>query len=185
MHPGFGSNRAWRAAVTPRIRVAVVTMCLLVHGCDTVRGGAVELSWKLRPASSATQQPFARKCERDSSLPEAWGPIAKIRLDWTKSDGTCPSPPCDDAWNCDDNHGATGFVLPDGLANLSITPECAIHHDDGSPDTYAPAAPGSYIAPALVQRDVIRGEIVSLDAIELVVVVTDCARRTCICGTAP
>jgi hypothetical protein len=95
-------------------------------------------------------------------------------------------PPCLQDWDCDDSHGATGFELPEGLANLLVTPICS----DGSLP-----APETYIAPAIVQRDVIRGETVSLGAVELVVATTECVTaamgstnagtKACICGTSP
>jgi len=93
-------------------------------------------------------------------------------------------PPCSKDWNCDENHGATGFDLPEGIANLLVTPACS----DGSLP-----APDTYIAPAIVQRDVIRGETVSLGAVELVVATMKCktaalgspnaGTQSCICGT--
>ncbi|HEY0988096.1 MAG TPA: hypothetical protein VGD80_13625, partial [Kofleriaceae bacterium] len=53
------------------------------------------------------------------------------------------------------------------------------------------AAPETYIAPAIVERRVVRGETVSLGAVELVVAVSECRdptdmsaqadRRPCIC----
>jgi hypothetical protein len=151
------------------IRVAVVTLCLPVHGCETGSGGAVELSWKFRPASSQRTDKFV-DCQPDSirgDSYEGWGPIAKVQLHWTTgSEGACAKPPCDEAWDCGANHGATRFELPEGLANLSVTLEC----NGGQP-----AAQDTYIAPAIVQRDVMRGQTASLGAIELVVAVTGCA----------
>src|ERR1700759_4155702 len=52
MHDASGSNREWA------IRVVAIALCLAVHGCDSVHGGAVELSWKLRPASSGQLEKF-------------------------------------------------------------------------------------------------------------------------------
>jgi len=137
---------------------------LLVHGCDTGSGGAVELSWKLRPVSSAQTDKFVG-CTDDSQPPK-WS-VDRIRLHWEVAGEVGAHD-----WACDDNHGATGFELPQGPAELSITPEC-------SPTI--PAAPGTYIAPAAVQRDVIRGETVSLGAVELVVTVLGCP--ACVCPT--
>jgi len=180
MHHDSGSNRACRAAVTAWMRVAVVTLCLPVHACDTGRGGAVELSWKLRPMSGTSDQPFVQSCHPGVS---AGYDVGRIRLSWTRaSDGACPMPPCLQDWDCDDNHGTTGFDVPEGVANLLVTPTC--------PDGSLPA-PSTYIAPAIVQRDMIRGETVSLGAVELVVAVTKCKTapdsgntdQECICGT--
>jgi hypothetical protein len=138
------------------IRVAFTTLCLAVHGCDTVTGGAVELSWKLRPASSSLQDKFV-VCDRSPY------PVTKIRLHWGGDSGEEGSQP----WDCGANHGVTGFDLADGTANLWVTPECET----------GPAKPSDYIAPAIVQRSVSRGDTVSLGAVELVVAVTDCQPR--------
>lgn len=85
------------------------------------------------------------------------------------------------SWACDDSHGATGFDLPEGVAELSVVPECL-----GG----VPALPATYIAPATIERTVVRGETVSLGAVELVVSVSYCehadhapgaAVQPCIC----
>jgi hypothetical protein len=189
MHGALGSNRECRltGVVARTIQLAFTALCLLVHGCDDVSGGAVELSWKFRPASSERTDKFV-DCEPDQNVPmdrlEGWGPIDRVQLHWTNSDGACLQPPCDDDWPCGNNRGATRFVLPDGIASLWVTPLCA----GGQP-----AAQDTYIAPAIVQRQVIRGQIVSLAAVELVVSVTGCATagssstnlgtESCICAT--
>ncbi len=169
--PGLGAWPTW---------VAVATLCLLVHGCDNVQGGAVELSWKLRPASSSLQDKFV---DCDSGR-DGTGPVTAIRLHWrVDNDRTDPSgnptgnPTGNDgseSWSCSDNHGVTGFALAEGTASLWITPECM----DGT------AAANTYIAPAIVQRSVIRGDTISLGAVELVVSVAYCATTPCICGAA-
>jgi hypothetical protein len=176
MHDESGSNHPGRSArpVGGRgawpTRVAAATLCLLVHGCDTVQGGAVELSWKLRPASSSLEDKFV---DCDSGR-DGTGPVTAIRLHWqVENDSTDPAgKEGSQAWSCDDNHGVTGFALAEGTANLWVTPECAA----------GTAASNTYIAPAIVQRSVIRGDTVSLGAVELVVSVTSCATAPCICG---
>jgi len=55
-------------------------------------------------------------CHPDN--PDAGWDIASIRLSWTLADGSCPAPACSQAWSCDDNHGATAFDVPRGIANL-------------------------------------------------------------------
>ena len=145
-------------------RVAIATgLCLSVHGCADVTGGAVELSWKLRPASSSDDDKFV-DCD---SGKDGTGPVKRIRLDWQVGEQSGF-----DSWLCSDNHGVTGFDLPaPGEALLSVQPEC-----DGGP-----AEPASYIAPALERRAVILGNTVSLGAVELVVVVSYCEQQVCIC----
>jgi len=150
-------------------RMALVTgLCLLVHGCESVDGGAVELSWKLRPASSSLEDKFV---DCDPGKPGTQR-VIKIRLDWEVGERTGS-----DEWACSDNHGVTGFDLPEGNALLSVTPLCAEDR---------PADRASYIAPAAEQRRVIVGNTVSLGAIEIVVTVTSCGTepgtQPCICG---
>jgi len=140
-----------------------VTLCLLVHGCAGVDGGAVELSWKLRPTSSSAEDKFV-ECDSGRS---GTGPVTFIRLDWEVGDITGS-----EAWSCDDNHGVTKFDLPAGTARLVVHPECGDHLG---------ADPASYIAPAVEQRRVNPGDTVSLGAVELVVNVTYCPEQPCIC----
>jgi len=133
----------------------------------------VELSWSLRPVPGAGTTQFT-SCHPDDPEAEGWS-IARIRLRWTLPDGSCPAPMCEQSFECDANHGATGFDVPAGIANLLVAPECS---------NGALPAPDTYIAPAIVQRNVIRGETVSLGAVELVVAISNCVQRPCICGTA-
>ncbi|MDB4960601.1 MAG: hypothetical protein JWP01_600 [Myxococcales bacterium] len=147
-------------------RVLIATaLCLPVHGCDPVNGGAVELSWKLRPASSSLPDKFV-ECD---SLQDDTGPVTRIQLDWAMQDGSGRVGSA--SWRCDDNHGVTGFELPEGEALLSVTPICA----DG------PASLDTYTAPAPEKRNVIPGDTVSLGAVELVLQVSYCGQQPCIC----
>jgi hypothetical protein len=154
-------------AASTRMALATV-LCLFVHGCQSVSGGAVELSWKLRPASSSLEDKFVG-CDPGK---EGTGPVARMRLDWTVlAQGGDRTGSKD--WPCTDNHGVTGFDLPEGEALLSVTPICATGDD---------AVPASYIAPAAEQRTVIVGDTISLGAVEIVVNVRFCASQPCICG---
>lgn len=135
-------------------------------GCVEVDGGAVELSWKLRPASSSLTDKFV-DCE--SGFPGT-GPVTRIRLDWKMQDGTGREGFA--SWRCSDNAGVTGFDLPEGDALLSVTPECANRHAD----------PATFTAPAPQLRTVILGDTVSLGAVELVLQVSYCGSQPCICG---
>lgn len=155
-------------SVAHATRVAIATaLCLAVHGCAAVDGGAVELSWKLRPASSSLPDKFVL-CDTGKlgSDGEPLPPVTRIRLDWevgTRSGFA--------SWRCDDNHGVTGFDLPEGDALLSVSPECGM----------GPASEVSYTAPAALQRHVILGDTVSLGAVELVLQVSYCGQQPCIC----
>lgn len=173
MHERLGSNHRGHSLRGLRGRNwgAAATLWCLLHGCDDVSGGAVELSWKLRPAASSLDSKFV---DCDSGQPGT-GPVVAMRLHWdVQNESTDPTGKQGSrAWECDFNHGVTGFDLAEGVANLWVTPECAS----------GPADPASYIAPAIVQRDVIHGDTVSLGAVELVVNVSYCGEAgiTCIC----
>jgi hypothetical protein len=140
-----------------------VTLWFPVHGCDTVSGGAVELSWKLRPASSSLEDKFV-DCNSGKPLT---GEVRDIVLHWVVNGEEGSK-----SWHCDRNHGVTGFDLAEGTAQLWVTPACVT--GDAVADTY--------LAPAIVLRQVIRGETVSLGAVELVVAVSECVGPD---GTAP
>lgn len=144
------------ASVARLIRVVFTTLCLAVHGCDAVTGGAVELSWKLRPASSSLPDKFVG-CNASPN------PVAEIQLNWEVG-----GVPGSERWSCPNNHGVTGFDLAPGVAKLWVTPLC---------ETGEPASADTYIAPALIQRTVGRGDTVSLGAIEIVVAATNCNPR--------
>src|SRR5262245_52458784 len=154
-------------------RMALATLlCLSVHGCQNVSGGAVELSWKLRPASASLEEKFVACAAGSKEEDPARGNVIEMRLDWEVSDpGGVRAGFAE--WPCTDSHGVTGFDLPEGQALLSITPLCA---DD------VPADPTSYIAPAAEQRLVIAGDTISLGAVEIIARVTGCSQPpTCIC----
>lgn len=138
-----------------------VLLALLLAGCIDVNGGAVELSWKLRPASSSLPDKFV-DCESDLLI----APVTRIRLDWEVGDRSGF-----ESWRCSDNHGVTGFDLPVGQALLWVTPECAGEAAD----------PATYTAPAPEARKVILGDTVSLGAVEIVVQVSYCGQQPCIC----
>ncbi len=142
---------------------AATGLWLSVHGgCIDINGGAVELSWKLRPRSSSLEDKFV---DCNSGKPGT-RPVTRMRLDWQVSDVTGF-----EEWPCDDSHGVTGFELPDGMALLAVSPVC----ESGA------AGAASYIAPAAESRRVNTGDTVSLGAIELIVTVTSCATAPCIC----
>jgi hypothetical protein len=153
---------------------------LLVHGCEAGSGGAVELSWKLRPDSSAIEDKFV-DCDPDTSTPDYKdrGAVTRIRLLWTVvDDHGVPVPDGTDStsWNCNDNHGVTKFSLPEGTASLTLVPDCT------SGGMVCDADPATYITPAPVERQVMSGDTISLGAVELIVTSTACDVHRCICG---
>lgn len=144
-------------------RVFVTVLCLAVHGfgCTEVSGGAVELSWKLR-AASGSEETFLT-CSVGLT---GTNRVEQIRLDWDV-DGVTGFR----QWQCEDDHGVTGFELPEGRALLSVSPVCV----SGA------AAFDTYTAPAPEQRNVIAGNTVSLGGVELLLEVSSCQDRPCIC----
>jgi hypothetical protein len=166
-------------AIEPRTRVGgqIAIALALLASCKTVDGGAVELSWKLRPASSSSPDKFV-ECEYTLHLrdvPDRKVRVEKMRLDWTVRTDDGHDVVGADAWPCDDSHGVTGFDLPAGTALLSVKPIC------GEPPNEDDALASSYIAPAEEQRRVSLGETVSLGAVQLVVSVAYCDDQSCIC----
>ena len=147
--------------------IAFVFVC----ACDQVEGGAVELSWKLRPASSELPDKFV-DCQSGKT---GTNKVTKMRLEWVVQTDDNRFITGSDAWPCDDSHGVTGFDLPPGTALLSVKPIC------GQQGNEIEALPSSYIAPAAEQRRVNLGETISLGAVEVVVTVDDCDRQSCIC----
>ena len=141
----------------------------------TADGGAVELSWKLRPASGPLINNDGPFIGCDSGEPHA-GVVTEIQLTWDDGDKT-ESP----FWDCSAGHGVTGFDLPPGSALISVRPLCA---DPADPRNNVPADPATYVAPAPVQRASIVGDTISLGAVELVLQVSSCTKQACICQAA-
>ena len=131
----------------------------------------MELSWKLRPASSDLPDKFVECTSGEIGT----NPVTKMRLEWSVRTDDDRVVFGTDEWPCDDSHGVTGFDLPAGTALLSVKPVC------GEEPNEFDALPASYIAPAAEQRRVSRGDTVSLGAVELVVVVSYCGDQSCIC----
>lgn len=162
--------QAGQTSVSRAPRVWLVALCLAVHGCTTATGGAVELSWKLRPASGSPDN-FV-DCDGTGTLTDIGGPIVgtgkltQIRLHWSVANG-----PNHADFACGNGHGVTGFDLPPGEELLSVVPLC--NGVEAALDTYTASAPE--------RRTVIVGNTVSLGAVELVLQVTQCALQPCIC----
>lgn len=133
-------------------------------------GGAVELSWRLRPAEGPLPDnpcsPFVC-CDQVGS---GTGPIDQVRLDWQVGSAQGST-----AWGCNLGDGVTGFDLPPGEALLTVSPVCT----DGTAD------PATFAAPAPIARTVIAGGTISLGAVEIVLQVSSCTQQTCICAPPP
>jgi hypothetical protein len=151
--------------VAKQLRAVVFALCLAVHGCADVNGGAVELSWKLRAAtgSDLTFLACAIRLEPTNQAVE----VARIQLDWVAGDEVGVR-----SWPCDDDHGATKFELPEGQALLRVSPICS---------NGMVAVASTFSAPAPEQRNVISGNTISLDGVELLLEVSSCNVQACIC----
>jgi hypothetical protein len=147
------------------LRAVALLLCLFVHGCVDVNGGAVELSWKLRAKSGSTSTFL--DCDFRLAPSGTITQVSEIQLEWDV-DGMRNSK----RWACDDDHGVTGFELPEGQALLSVSPIC---------ESGEVAAPSTFTAPAPEQRQVIAGNTISLGGVELLLEVSSCDFQTCVC----
>ena len=156
----------WQSvSVAKQLRAVVFGLCLAVHGCTDVDGGAVELSWKLR-ALTGSRDTFL-DCAIQLAPTNQVVNVARIQLDWDV-DGEQGVR----SWPCDDDHGVTRFELPAGQALLRVSPICS---------NGMVAAASTFSAPAPEQRTVIVGNTVSLFGVELLLEVSSCDLQPCIC----
>ena len=152
-------------SVANQLRAVVLGLCLAVHGCADVQGGAVELNWKLR-ALAGSNETFL-DCTITLEPTKQVVEVSRIQLEW-EVDGERGLR----SWPCEDDHGVTKFELPEGLAQLHVSPICA--------NGVVPQ-PSTFASPAPEQRNVIVGNIVSLNAVELLLEVSSCDLQPCIC----
>jgi hypothetical protein len=143
----------------------VLLLCPVVHGCVDVNGGAVELSWKLRAATGSTRTFL--NCNLTLEPTGASTQVSEIQLDW-EVDGVRGFK----KWPCENDHGVTGFELPEGDALLNVRPVCR---------SGEVADDKTFSAPAPEQRKVIVGTTVNLGGVELLLEVSSCDFQTCIC----
>lgn len=155
VQPGMKRHRplatVWRSSVP--------LLCLFVHGCTETTGGAVELSWALR----STQDVGITDC--------AGGRIREIQLGWQTPDITASK-----GFPCDANHGTTAFELPPGPVTLTVVPTCEFTTGPRCLTSPTPCDCVSKVAdsatfespPPLVRRVAV-GEIVTLDAVVMVI----------------
>lgn len=88
----------------------------LVHGCTTVDGGAVEVSWNLRNVDGSGVSCVTAK-------------VTTIDLYYNDGPG--------DSFPCEDERGVTGFIIPAGEASLKLRPGCA----SGTPTAFRAPPP--------------------------------------------
>lgn len=135
-------------------------------GCQNIDGGAVELSWRLRPESGQTPNNPCDPFVCCDSLQPGTNPVDRIVLSWVvDGEGSSAS------WDCSSGNGVTRFDVPPGDALLSIAPVCKDHDAD----------PSTYIAPAAEERTITIGNTVSLGAVEVLLRISSCDVQPCIC----
>jgi hypothetical protein len=144
--------------------IAFVGWCTFLHsGCVGIDGGAIELSWSLRN----TEGEGVAEC--------ATARVGEMRLFWDVENAAEGSTRYE-TFPCDPPRAATRFEIPPGTASIWLVPVC----ENGEP-----AADGTYEAPAPIVRSVIEGEVVTLNALLVVVRTTNCGtgagQQPCIC----
>ena len=150
-------------------RILPVLLALCTFGyvlqsvqCVGIDGGASELTWSLR-----TFEGESTNCGRSK--------VSKVRLCWNEA--TNPQTGCRVGkfreFDCKEETGVTLFEIEPGPTRFQVEPLCA----DG-----LVAASGTYQVPPEIVRTVREGEVVTLDA--LLIVVTDpdsCTGAGCTC----
>jgi hypothetical protein len=151
-----------------RVLLALLALWSLASvQCVGIDGGATELTWSLRT--------FEGESCRGSRCGCDLADIAKVRLCWNSvadGDSGCRPGQFRD-FDCQEETGVTLFEIPAGSTKFNVEPLCA----DG-----LPATAGTYQVPSEIVRSVRDGEVVTLDA--LLIVVTDpgnCTGTNCTC----
>ncbi|MBL4635431.1 MAG: hypothetical protein JKY56_16340 [Kofleriaceae bacterium] len=128
--------------------------------CVQIDGGATEFNWSLRT--------IAGNVVSDCALSN----VAKIRLCWLdegQSGGECLADQSRE-FNCNEFTGVTLFEIKEGRTEFFVQPIC----DDG-----LPAAANTFQSPAAIVRTVREGEIVTLNALLIVVSEPDEPDKPC------
>ncbi len=154
-----------------RIFPALLLVCSLGYvlqgiQCVGINGGASELTWSLRTFAGESSGCI------DAN-------ISTVRLCWTSIDSGVSGcrPGSLREFDCQEGTGVTLFEISPGRTRFWVEPVC----EDGQP-----ASLGTYQVPPDIVRTVRDGEVVTLDA--LLIVVTDpdiCSGPSCTCGRAP
>ena len=156
-------------SVAKPLRAVVFALCLAVHGCADVDGGAVELSWKLRATTGSTETFLSCAIMLEPTNQQVQ--VAEIQLEWIVNTEQGMREGLR-SWPCDDDHGVTKFELPEGVAQLHVSPICT---------NGMVALANTFRAPAPEQRKVIVGNTISLGGVELLLEVSSCDLQPCIC----
>jgi|GEM_PF-6411065 hypothetical protein len=141
-----------------------VTGIIGLSACVAIDGGAVEVGWQLRNAS--TEVPSRHlDCSETS--------FDSVRLELQPSDSTLASPcttaPCSETncclFRCDQEIGVTGFVIPPGHYSMQITATLA----ENQGQERSLESSNGVTTPAPVVREVRTGEVTAL-GVNLIIV---------------
>jgi hypothetical protein len=140
-----------------RVRACIVPMAIslsLLGACNEVTG--VDLSWSLERFDG----------RRVENCAEAR--VGKIRLFWGDTLDTS------EAWPCEDRNAVTRKDVPPGDALLRVVPECI--------GVGVAADENAFEAPAPIAREIVRGQVVTLNTI-LIMVQAECINGgpPCLC----
>lgn len=140
-------------AAAPAVFVgAFVSAFVSLGGCVDINGGAVELSWSFQTFQGGS---INDECEDTQ--------VESVRLCWRPRDGTndCTTPGFFADFSCNEFRGITAFTIGAGEQLLEIAPICT-----GATE---PPDRQQYDVPAPILRDVVWGEVVTLDSLLIVI----------------
>jgi hypothetical protein len=162
--PQSVSAKSSRQSRIVPVLLAALSLWIVLENvqCVGIDGGAAELTWSLRTFNGESSN-----CKLAN--------VSHMRLCWNSvedGDSGCRPGQFRD-FECIQETGVTLFEIPPGSAKFNVVPIC----EDGFR-----AADGTYQAPSEIVRTVRDGEVVTLDA--LLIVVTDldsCSGSACTC----
>jgi len=138
--------------------------------CVEINGGAAEFSWSIRSPAGTASACDLRETDSGADRPD----ILSVQLCWEAvPDAGSPSLVCNRGrravFDCTLSRGATDFVIAGGRTAFWVEPLCF----DGEP-----LEAGAVDVPAPIVRDVIRGQVATLDALLIVADAQACVRDT-------
>ena len=160
--PAAHSVTASSSSKTRVLLALLAVLSLESIQCVAIDGGASELAWSLRTFAGESSNCDKAKIEQ---MRLCWNSLADVEP------GCRPGQFRD--FECREETGVTLFEIPEGSTKFNVLPLC----QDG-----LPAAPETYQGPAEIVRTVREGEVVTLDA--LLILVTDpgsCSGAACTC----
>jgi hypothetical protein len=165
-----------------RARVLVIGIALasttMGLACVQIDGGAVELSWSIRTFDGCPASCNLRgKDEQCNNIPGAdFDDISEVRICWEALGdagelridcGRDPMKNDNSRFACAQEHGVTGFEIPEGATAIWIEPLCK--------DTGLTPPPDRYEVPAPIVRNITSGAVTTLNALLIVTDPEACA----------